>query len=130
MKNFKVSLSSVLSYHIPVQEQHRRKTKRAQFDETSESLLEFKGLQSGSQVVESSEENNQRIDCNVSEWSPWSPCIRCRGFTISTRKIFMAAKGKGKSCPKKLLRKRKCRKIPPCSEQINRRVNESKYNFQ
>lgn len=35
MKNFKVSLSSVLSYHIPIQEQHRRKAKRAQFDDTS-----------------------------------------------------------------------------------------------
>lgn len=35
MKNFKVSLSSVLSYHIPIQEQHRRKAKRAQFGDTS-----------------------------------------------------------------------------------------------
>ncbi|XP_015180151.1 PREDICTED: spondin-1-like isoform X2 [Polistes dominula] len=130
MKNFKVSLSSVLSYHIPIQEQHRRKTKRAQFDETSESLLEFKGLQSGSQVVESSEENNQRINCKVTEWSEWSPCKGCRGFTSSKRKILIPAKGKGKRCPKKLLRRRKCRKIPPCSEKINRGVQESKYNFQ
>ncbi|XP_015180152.1 PREDICTED: spondin-1-like isoform X3 [Polistes dominula] len=124
MKNFKVSLSSVLSYHIPIQEQHRRKTKRAQFDETSESLLEFKGLQSGSQVVESSEENNQRINCKVTEWSEWSPCKGCRGFTSSKRKILIPAKGKGKRCPKKLLRRRKCRKIPPCSEKINRGVQE------
>jgi hypothetical protein len=31
MKNFKVSLSSVLSYHIPAQEQRSTKTKRAQY---------------------------------------------------------------------------------------------------
>lgn len=30
MKNFKVSLSSVLSYHIPAQEQRSTKAKRAQ----------------------------------------------------------------------------------------------------
>ncbi|XP_015180153.1 PREDICTED: spondin-1-like isoform X4 [Polistes dominula] len=88
------------------------------------SLLEFKGLQSGSQVVESSEENNQRINCKVTEWSEWSPCKGCRGFTSSKRKILIPAKGKGKRCPKKLLRRRKCRKIPPCSEKINRGVQE------
>jgi len=31
MKNLKVSLSSVLSYHIPVQEQRSAKAKRAQY---------------------------------------------------------------------------------------------------
>nr|XP_050869660.1 spondin-1 isoform X3 [Vespula vulgaris] len=123
MKNFKVSLSSVLSYHIPIQEQHRRKAKRAQFDDTSESL-QFRGLQAGSQVTELSEINDQRIDCNVSEWSIWSPCEGCRGFTISRRNIITPAKNGGKNCPRKLLRKRKCRKIPPCSGQDNRTGTE------
>ncbi|XP_035717561.1 spondin-1-like isoform X3 [Vespa mandarinia] len=123
MKNFKVSLSSVLSYHIPIQEQHRRKTKRAQFGDTSE-LLQFKGLQAGSQVTELSEVIKQQIDCNVSEWGTWSPCVGCRGLTISTRTIITPAKYGGKSCPRKLLRKRKCRKIPPCSKQDNRTGTE------
>lgn len=51
--------------------------------------LQFRGLQAGSQVTELSEINDQRIDCNVSEWSIWSPCEGCRGFTISRRNIIV-----------------------------------------
>ncbi|KAI4495497.1 hypothetical protein M0802_008711 [Mischocyttarus mexicanus] len=78
------------------------------------SLSEFKGLKAGSQVVESLEETSEKINCSTSKWSAWSPCINCRGFTISTRKIIEPARGGGKRCPKKMLRKKKCRKLPPC----------------
>lgn len=44
MKNFKVSLSSVLSYHIPVQEQQRTKTKRAQYGDKSALRENYLGL--------------------------------------------------------------------------------------
>ncbi|XP_076231734.1 spondin-1 isoform X3 [Calliopsis andreniformis] len=111
MKNYKVSLSSVLSYHIPAQEQRRMKTKRAHHES-----LEFKGIQPDSQVIESPE-NVEDIDCQVSDWSNWSRCAGCRGYTISTREITVPPKGKGKDCPRKLHRKRKCHKIPPCSLQ-------------
>ncbi|XP_076681730.1 spondin-1 isoform X3 [Andrena cerasifolii] len=111
MKNYKVSLSSVLSYHIPAQEQHSTKTKRAHHDS-----LEFKGMQPDSQVMESPETVGA-VDCQVSEWSKWSKCAGCRGYTVSTREITVPPKGKGKNCPKKLHRKRKCHKIPPCSLQ-------------
>lgn len=143
MKNLKVSLSSVLSYHIPVQEQRTAKAKRAQHGDNlfyakvirhssneyqsniykanflimllrktvlkgnlkiikinvkctdiSASLKiisvlfltekeDFKGIQAGSQIMESSE--NSKVDCQVSEWSKWSRCESCRGYTISTR---------------------------------------------
>ncbi|XP_017761767.1 PREDICTED: spondin-1 isoform X2 [Eufriesea mexicana] len=110
-KNYKVSLSSVLSYHIPAQEQRSTKTKRAHHEK-----LEFKGIQPDSQVVESSD-NTEDVDCLVSEWSNWSKCVGCRGYTVRTREIMVPPKGNGKKCPKKLHRKRKCHKIPPCSLQ-------------
>ncbi|XP_012230745.1 spondin-1 isoform X2 [Linepithema humile] len=110
MKNFKVSLSSVLSYHIPAQEQRSTKAKRAQHEKE-----DFKGIQAGSQIMESSESN--KVDCQVSEWSKWSHCASCRGYSMSIREIMIPAKDGGKKCPKKLLRKKKCHKIPPCSLQ-------------
>ncbi|CAK9811500.1 SPON1 [Anthophora plagiata] len=78
--------------------------------------LEFKGIQPDSQVMESAD-SAENVDCQVSEWSDWSKCIGCRGYTISTREITVQPRGKGKSCPKKLYRKKKCHKIPPCSLQ-------------
>ncbi|XP_076396806.1 spondin-1 isoform X4 [Megachile rotundata] len=110
MKNYKVSLSSVLSYHIPAQEQRSTKIKRAHHES-----LEFKGIQTDSQVMESPEMED--IDCQVSEWSNWSKCIGCTGYTVTTREILVPPKGNGKNCPKKLRRKKKCHKIPPCSLQ-------------
>ncbi|XP_029174565.1 spondin-1 isoform X2 [Nylanderia fulva] len=120
MKNLKVSLSSVLSYHIPVQEQRSAKAKRAHVKE------DFKGIQTSSQIMESSE--NNKVDCQVSEWSKWSRCESCRGYSISTRGTI-PAQGGGKDCPKKLIRKKKCHKIPPCSLQgdgIGRRFHRDK----
>ncbi|XP_020284534.1 spondin-1 isoform X2 [Pseudomyrmex gracilis] len=120
MKNFKVSLSSVLSYHIPVQEQRRTKAKRAHEEN-------FKGIQTGSQIIESIENK----DCEMSEWSEWSECRSCRGFMISTRLVVSPSKGAGKSCPKKLFRKKKCNKRPECSLQrdgTRRRFHRDKNN--
>ncbi|XP_078036984.1 spondin-1 [Augochlora pura] len=111
VKNIKVSLSSVLSYHIPAQDQRSAKTKRAHHES-----LQFKGMKPDSQVIESSE-IKEDVDCETSEWSNWSKCIGCRGFTTSTREIILPPKGNGKNCPKKLQRKKKCHKIPPCSLQ-------------
>ncbi|KAK2588182.1 hypothetical protein KPH14_004223 [Odynerus spinipes] len=81
------------------------------------SLLEFKGLQAGNQLAELAEAGNKRVDCQVSEWSTWSECQGCRGFTQKTREIIMPARGGGKRCPQKLIRRRKCRKTPSCSLQ-------------
>ncbi|KYN37274.1 Spondin-1 [Trachymyrmex septentrionalis] len=110
MKNLKVSLSSVLSYHIPVQEQRSTKAKRAQHEKEN-----FKGIQASSQIMESNE--NGKVDCQATEWSKWTRCDNCRGYTMSTRTIVISAANGGKSCPKKILRKKKCHKIPPCSLQ-------------
>ncbi|XP_053986633.1 spondin-1 isoform X2 [Hylaeus volcanicus] len=110
LRNYKVSVSSVLSYHVPTQEQRSTKTKRAHHES-----LEFKGMEPVSQVIESHE--NEDVDCQVTEWSNWSKCAGCRGYTVSTREITVPPKGNGKNCPKKLHRKRKCHKIPPCSLQ-------------
>lgn len=75
----------------------------------------FKGIQASSQIMESNE--NGKVDCQVSEWSKWTRCDNCRGYTMSIREIMIPAENGGKSCPKKILRKKKCHKIPPCSLQ-------------
>ncbi|XP_031834060.1 spondin-1 isoform X2 [Nomia melanderi] len=109
VKNYKVSLSSVLSYHIPAQGQRSSKTKRAH-----QESLEFKGMQSESQVMEPPE-SVEDVDCQVSEWSQWTQCLGSRGYTFTTREITVPPQGNGKKCPKKLHRKKKCHKLPPCS---------------
>ncbi|XP_033333952.2 spondin-1 isoform X2 [Megalopta genalis] len=111
VKNIKVSLSSVLSYHIPAQDQRSAKTKRAHHES-----LQFKGMKPDSQVIESSA-NKEDVDCRVTEWSNWSKCVGCRGYTTSTREVMIPRKGNGMNCPKKFYRKKKCHKIPPCSLQ-------------
>ncbi|XP_031770909.1 spondin-1 isoform X4 [Apis florea] len=124
-KNYKVSLSSVLSYHIPVQGQRSMKTKRAHHEK-----LKFKGIQPDSQVIESSNVA-KNIDCQISNWSNWSACAGCRGYTESTRQIQVYSKGNGKKCPQKLHRKRKCHKIPPCSlqgDELRRRTYRDRYS--
>ncbi|XP_011066221.1 PREDICTED: spondin-1 isoform X5 [Acromyrmex echinatior] len=83
--------------------------------EEAEKKENFKGIQASSQIMESNE--NGKVDCQVTEWSKWTHCDNCRGYTMSTRTIVISAENGGKSCPKKILRKKKCRKIPPCSLQ-------------
>ncbi|KAK1130236.1 hypothetical protein K0M31_018375 [Melipona bicolor] len=111
MKNYKVSLSSVLSYHIPAQGQRTTKTKRAHHEK-----LKFKGIEADSQMKSS---YNVDVDCQLSEWSSWSKCAGCRGYQNSTREIKVPHRGKGKRCRTKLYRKRKCRKDPSCSLQAD-----------
>lgn len=48
---------------------------------------DFKGIQAGSQIMESSE--NNKVDCQVSEWSKWSHCASCRGYSMSIREIMV-----------------------------------------
>lgn len=48
--------------------------------------LKFKGIQPDSQVIESSNVA-KNIDCQISNWSNWSACVGCRGYTESTRQI-------------------------------------------
>jgi hypothetical protein len=89
--------------------------------------------------------DDSKVDCQVSEWSEWSECENCRGYTISTRHITVllrilqyrkrekdtmsqlqielfpqvTAKDGGKSCPKKLLRRKKCHRTQQCCEYLS-----------
>lgn len=47
----------------------------------------FKGIPTSSQIMELNE--NGKVDCQVSEWSKWSRCESCRGYTMSTRQIMV-----------------------------------------
>lgn len=47
----------------------------------------FKGIQASSQIMESNE--NGKVDCQVSEWSKWTRCDNCRGYTMSIREIMV-----------------------------------------
>ncbi|XP_033216700.1 spondin-1-like isoform X3 [Belonocnema kinseyi] len=115
-KKFEVSISSVLSYHVPVQEQRSAKTKRARsgmVETTPEA--EFNGIQTGSQTIDSTEEYRGKVDCEFTDWSKWSECMDCNDYTYSIREITIRPQNGGKNCPKKLLRKKKCRKMPTCN---------------
>ncbi|XP_024941526.1 spondin-1 isoform X2 [Cephus cinctus] len=116
MKNFKVSVSSVLSYHIPVQEQRSVKTKREKSGskETTENLLN-NGIEISSQILDTAEANDGRkVNCKVSDWSEWTECQGCTGYRNRTREILVKNQNGGKRCPKKLIQKNKCRNLQQC----------------
>lgn len=48
---------------------------------------EFNGLQTGSQVIEATEEYRGNVDCQVSEWSPWSECLNCHATSYKIREV-------------------------------------------
>ncbi|KAK9508658.1 hypothetical protein O3M35_006166 [Rhynocoris fuscipes] len=56
------------------------------------------------------------VDCKVSHWSQWSPCsVSCgRGVKQKNRRIIINSRNGGKSCPKKLIRRKKCN-MGPCT---------------
>ncbi|XP_012255616.2 spondin-1 isoform X2 [Athalia rosae] len=127
MKKFKVSLSSVLSYHIPTQEQRSGKTKRAKYAQVTEEP-DLGGIPSGSQVIETTDEySSDSIDCEFTEWGSWSPCRSdCKGYTYRNRTIIREAENGGRKCPTKLQQKKRCRKVPPCS--TRRGMRRRSYN--
>ena len=55
------------------------------------------------------------INCIVSKWSDWSSCsVTCgRGLVMKNRKIVTKDSNGGKPCPRKFIRKKKC-KLPKC----------------
>jgi len=59
-------------------------------------------------------EQERPVDCQISEWSEWSPCsASCgRGWMTQERSVLAEPKNGGKSCPKKLSKKKKCKMIP------------------
>jgi len=55
-----------------------------------------------------------KIDCQVSAWSEWTDCtVSCGiGWTTRKRTVLHNAGNGGRSCPKKMDRKKKCRQMP------------------
>ena len=52
----------------------------------------------------------EKLDCEVSSWSSWSPCsVSCgRGWMTMERNILVHPRNGGRSCPKKLTKRRRC----------------------
>lgn len=52
---------------------------------------DFNGIQTGSQVVSTTQEydGGEKIDCQVSDWSDWSYCKNCQGYTTKIRSILV-----------------------------------------
>lgn len=77
-------------------------------------------LQAESHVFEDNASTDEAaVDCLVSRWSPWSSCsVSCgRGIKTKTRTIQVHARNGGKPCPKKMLKKKKCKRT--CVEPVD-----------
>jgi len=55
-----------------------------------------------------------KIDCQVSAWSQWTECsVSCgTGWTTRRRNVLISPGNGGRTCPKKMDRKKKCRQMP------------------
>ncbi|XP_034240529.1 spondin-1-like [Thrips palmi] len=62
------------------------------------------------------------VDCKLSPWGPWSPCdATCgTGYRTRTRQILVNPQNGGKACDKKLLARKRCTRLPPCSGSLVR----------
>ena len=47
----------------------------------------FHGIQTQSQIIDSTEENRARVDCEVTNWSEWTDCNNCQDYMYSVREI-------------------------------------------
>ena len=58
------------------------------------------------------------IDCMVTEWTPWESCTAVCGkqYITRARMIKVQPQNGGKKCPKKLIKRRKCKGLPRCCE--------------
>ena len=57
------------------------------------------------------------IDCVVTPWSEWSECSHtCGNGGRKTRRRMIKSNPQngGKSCPRKLIQRRRCKNMPPC----------------
>lgn len=79
---------------------------------TASSALQAASYVFGSNTSSDADTDEAAVDCVVSRWSQWSACsVSCgRGFKTKTRAIKVHARNGGKPCPKKMLRKKKCKR--------------------
>lgn len=86
-------------------EKQKKRERRRQMKEKKRRMMEEKRRDSV----------GERVDCMITEWTEWEKCTETCGkqYVTRTRMVKRQPENGGKRCPKKLLRKRKC-KLPKC----------------
>ncbi|OXU21106.1 hypothetical protein TSAR_012227 [Trichomalopsis sarcophagae] len=114
LKNYKLKLSSVVTYNVPLTDHPNSKNKRARSDENTTEKKKKKKHKGETK-------SNDRVDCRMTEWSDWSPCYSCKGYRTMSRDVLTHPRNGGKSCPTKTMRRQKCHKVlPDCNVQNDR----------
>lgn len=93
-------------------EKQRLRERRRQMKEKKRLMREERKRKKQQQMQDSA---GEKVDCMVTEWTPWEECTEKCGkqYVHRTRMIKRQSQNGGKTCPKKLERKKKCR-LPKC----------------
>ncbi|KAG8171204.1 hypothetical protein JTE90_004725, partial [Oedothorax gibbosus] len=70
--------------------------------------------------MDSTKDQPPVIDCVVTPWSEWSPCSHTcgNGRRERRRMIKLNPENGGKTCPAKLVQRRKCKDNAPCPDRM------------
>ncbi|XP_011500877.1 PREDICTED: spondin-1-like [Ceratosolen solmsi marchali] len=110
LRNYKVQLSSIVTYNVPlIDDATNFKIKRICDEENHSERRKKK--HKNHEGTKSNSPYDEKVDCKISEWNINFLCSSCDGYLVLNRTVLVEARNGGKPCPTKRFRIKKCHKV-------------------